>query len=245
MLALSHFRLCPKSRAIRIALAELGLSPQLTEESPWTPRPQLLSLNPAGDLPVLRMADGSLLIGSYAISEFLDEARNDHALWGRLIGAEDAEASLALSISFFPGATAEDRAEVRRLVAWFHEKCDREVTRELLLEKVRPAFERHASESPNAEYLRTAQANLRYHLDYIGFLAHQRRWLAGDAMSFADISAAAHMSVADYVGEVPWDQYPHARDWYQRIKSRKSMRSLFTERIAGLNPPAHYESLDF
>jgi glutathione S-transferase len=32
-------------------------------------------------------------------------------------------------------------------------------------------------------------------------------------MSIADITAAAHLSCLDYVGDVPWDEYPSVRDW--------------------------------
>ncbi len=49
------------------------------------------------------------------------------------------------------------------------------------------------------------QANLGYHLDYIGYLVERRRWLAGDHFSLADITAAAHLSALDYLGDVPWD----------------------------------------
>jgi glutathione S-transferase len=54
MHTLIHFRLCPLSRAIRIALAELGIEPELIEERPWEWRPELLALNPAGELPCCR-----------------------------------------------------------------------------------------------------------------------------------------------------------------------------------------------
>lgn len=245
MLTLSQFPLCAKSRAIRIALSELGLSVQLAEENMWAPSQDFLAINPAGNLPVLRMADDSSLIGSYAISEFLDEARADHSLWIRVMGVDQPETARVASVLMIPGDNAEERAEFRRLVAWFHEKCDREVTQELLIEKVRPTYERRSLGAPNVEYLRAAQANLRYHLSYIGFLADQRRWLGGDELSYADMAAAAHLSVADYLGEVDWDRFPQAKDWYQRIKSRKSFRSLLNDRIVGLAPPSHYSELDF
>lgn len=245
MLKLTHFKLCPKSRAIRIALNELGLNVDLVEESPWSPSPRLLSINPGAGLPVLHMMDGSSLIGSYAIAEFLDEARGNPRMWSRLIGANQSETARVASVYMIPGDNAEDRAEVRRLISWFHDKFDREVTQELLIEKVRPTVERKPAGPPSPEFLRAAQSNLRYHLSYIGFLADRRRWLAGEELSYADISAAAHLSIADYLGEIAWERAANARDWYQRIKSRKSMRAILSDRIPGLTPPHHYAILDF
>jgi glutathione S-transferase len=59
------------SRSIRIALAELGFEVALEEERPWEGRPQFLALNPAGELPILALANGPMLCGAYAISEYL------------------------------------------------------------------------------------------------------------------------------------------------------------------------------
>ena len=58
MHTLTHFRLCPKSRSIRIALAEIGVEAELAEERPWEWRPAFLALNPAGELPVLALEGG-------------------------------------------------------------------------------------------------------------------------------------------------------------------------------------------
>ncbi|MCH8038586.1 MAG: glutathione S-transferase family protein, partial [Proteobacteria bacterium] len=76
-------------------------------------------------------------------------------------------------------------------------------------------------------------------------LADSRNWLAGDELSLADLAAAAHLSAIDYLGDVPWEDYPRAKDWYVRIKSRPSFRPLLKDRIPGLTPPKHYANLDF
>jgi glutathione S-transferase len=82
-------------------------------------------------------------------------------------------------------------------------------------------------------------------LSYISYLAHQRQWLAGDTLSFADMIAAAQLSSTDYLGEVPWDDYPVAKAWYVRLKSRPSFRALLTDRLPGMPPPLAYTDLDF
>ncbi len=232
MSQLTHFRLCPFSRSIRLALAELDVPFETSEERPWEWRPAFLALNPSGDLPVLQMEDGVVLSGAYAISEYLGEMV-------RRAPADERTKDL------FPGQN-EDRAEVRRLVDWFHRKLDSEVSRELLREKLyarlRPELSGHI---PDPELLRALRANLRYHLSYVSHLADQRRWLAGDEMSFADLAAAAHLSCIDYLDEVPWDKHPSAGHWYGRMKSRPSFRALLTDRVAGIAPPLHYANLDF
>ena len=70
-------------------------------------------------------------------------------------------------------------------------------------------------------------------------------WLAGDHISIADLSAAAHISCIDYLGDVPWENHTSAKDWYARIKSRPSFRPLLSDQIRGLNPVSHYADLDF
>ena len=232
---LTQFRLCPHSRSIRLALEELAIGVQLVEERPWEWRAEFLALNPAGELPVLQMSDGTLLCGAYAISEYIAEQVKKHP--------DDGGA-----VPLFPG-NREERAEIRRLIDWFHGKMDREVTREMLVQKVQTRFPSSAGvatvSSPDPAVLRALRANLGYHLSYVAFLAGQRRWLAGEELSFADLAAAAHFSVLDYLGEVPFERYPDAKIWYQRIKSRKSFRPLLADRIAGLPPPVAYTDLDF
>ena len=228
---LTHFRLCPFSRSIRLALAELDLPAELAEERPWEYQPAFLALNPAGELPVLELDNGPTLCGAYAISEYLAE----HC---------DPDAAEPQPVQLFPGA-GEERAEVRRLVDWFHRKLDREVTRELIYEKVLSAMQPAASHAPDPDILRAIRANLRYHMSYIGHLADERRWLAGEELSFADLAAAAHLSSIDYLGEVPWNEFPAAKTWYARIKSRPAFRSLLADRMPGTPPPEHYPDLDF
>ena len=228
---LIHFQLCPFSRAIRIAMAELELKVELAVEHPWEWQPTFLELNPAGELPVLQIEDGPALCGAYAISEYLAEE----------IAESQPERSI---VPLFPG-NREERAEVRRLADWFNGKFNREVTHELLNEKVYARYSPGAFPTPNAEVLRAIRANLRYHMSYVNHLAHQRSWLAGDELSFADFAAAAQLSSADYLGEVPWEEFDVAKVWYARIKSRRAFRTILTDRIPGITPPEHYADLDF
>jgi glutathione S-transferase len=231
MHTLTHFRLCPYSRAARLALAELSLEAELVEERPWEWRPEFLALNPAGELPVLQTDGAAPLCGIYAISEYLGEM-------------PPPEGEEAQPLQLFPGDAAQ-RAEIRRLVDWFNGKFDREVTQELLQEKVYTRLRPDAVSTPEVEFLRAIRTNLRYHMSYINYLADHRRWLGGDELSFADLAAAAHVSVADYLGEVPWEEFAVAKTWYARLKSRRAFRSILADRVPGALPVAHYADLEF
>ena len=230
---LTQYRLCPRSRSVRLALAEYGLEVTLVDENPWEWRHGFLAKNPAGELPVLEFDNGLTLCGAYSIAEFI---------------AEEVQATPPQMSSkpapLIPG-NREERAEVRRLIDWFHGKMEREVTRELLYEKVYQRMRPSGGMAPDAEILRTARANLRYHMSYVSYLADARRWLAGDDMSFADFAAAAHFSTLDYLGEVVWTEYPEAKSWYQRVKSRPAFRTLLADRVPGTPPPIAYTDLDF
>lgn len=233
MHALTHFRLCPHSRAIRLALGEREIVFETIEERPWEWRPEFLALNPAGELPVLQLEGGPHLCGTYAIAEYLGEAASP--------AGEETEAP---AIRLFPGDAA-GRAEVRRLVDWFTGKFNREVTRELLEERVYTRLQPGGPTTPDVEFLRAIRSNLRYHMSYISHLADQRRWLAGDELSFADLAAAGHLSVVDYLGEVPWEEFAIAKVWYARLKSRRAFRPLLADRLPGIPVSAHYGDLDF
>ena len=91
----------------------------------------------------------------------------------------------------------------------------------------------------------TGRHNIRYHLAYIGWLVRARDWLAGNELTYADLAAAAHISAADYLGDVPWSEDETAKNWYARLKSRPSFRPLLTETMAGIPPSKTYADLDF
>lgn len=221
MRVLYHLPLSPFSRKVRLALAEKKLEFELRVERVWERRENFLALNPAGDVPVL--VDGeTILVDSVAICEFLEETQPEPRLHGH---------------------DALERAEVRRLVAWFDRKFNAEVTDNLVGEKVVKRLQRIGG--PDTLAIRAGIMNIGYHLQYIGFLVERRNWLAGDELTFADLAAAAHLSCVDYLGDVPWAKHEEAKNWYARIKSRPSFRPLLADQIPGLLPAAVYANLDF
>ena len=77
------------------------------------------------------------------------------------------------------------------------------------------------------------------------WLLDQRRWLAGDVMTLADFTAAAHLSCLDYISDVDWNRSATVKDWYAKVKSRPSFRTLLADQVPGFPPPQHYADLDF
>jgi glutathione S-transferase len=223
MMLLFHQWVSPGSRKIRLMLKEKNLDFDLQIEKTWERRPEFLALNPAGDVPVLLLEPGAYpLCDATAIAEYLEESFADRPLLGQ---------------------TALERAEIRRLIGWFDVKFNREVTQNLVDEKISKRLT--GLGHPNSQAIKAGYANIHYHLDYIAYLADRRSYLAGAEFSLADITAAAHLSCVDYIGDVPWDEHPGAKEWYARVESRPSFRPLLADHIPGMPPPRHYADLDF
>jgi glutathione S-transferase len=229
MLTLFHQSLCPRSRYVRLIFGEYGIAVRLVEERFWERREEFLALNPAGELPVLVTEGQPPVAGATVIAEYVEETH-----------PQSGQDRLLPDL-------AGRRVEVRRLANWFNEKFYTEVSGPLVTER---AFKRYMTQEqgggpPDTDALRAARHNIRYHLAYIGWLVRTRDWLAGDRMSLADLSAAAHLSAADYLGEVPWNEDEATKNWYARVKSRPSFRAILADTLAGLPPSKSYADLDF
>ncbi len=222
MLTLYHSALIPACRKIRLMLREKNIEHNLTNEDFWTRRIEFFAMNPAGDVPVMVTDKGQHICGAYAIAEYLDEAFPE--------------------IQFY-GNTPLERAEVRRLVEWFDVKFEREVTQLVLFEKLFKRLMGYGE--PSSEAIRAGKRNIVYHLDYIAHLLSTRNWLAGEYLTLADISAAAHLSCLDYLGDVAWEQHPSVKEWYALIKCRPAFRGILEDHVQGIKPPPHYADPDF
>ncbi|MGO9134647.1 MAG: glutathione S-transferase family protein [Methylovirgula sp.] len=230
MVTLHHHPLCPQSRFVRLFLGEYGIEPKLIEERPFERNEDFLVLDPAGETPVLTEEDGTVVPGCVVIAEYLDETRG-----------------LGLGAHRLLPEDPTGRIEVRRLLHWFTQKFYAEVSSWLVTEKIYKRFmsREQGGGAPDMDLIRAARANIRYHLRYIGYLTAHRNWLAGDRLTYADLAAAAHISVADFLGDVPWDEDQTAKLWYARVKSRPAFRTLLADRLPGLVPAAVYADLDF
>jgi len=226
MRSLLHMPLDPQSRTARLALAEKGLPTRIVETPPWQENALLTTSNPARTIPVLLDAPptgGEIAVSPLsAIVEYLEEAYRAAPL--------------------LPSTSAA-RAETRRIAEWFDEKFEREVNAATIRARIDSRLA-GAIRYDREAYERGLEA-MRWHLDYVSWLLENRPWLAGEKMSIADLCAAAHLSSNDYIGAVPWRDFPAVKEWYQRLKCRPSFRPLLADRVESLSPPSHYDDLDF
>lgn len=228
MRVLYCYPLCPYSRKVRLCLAEKKLDFSQEVENFWEKRSEFTNLNPLGQVPVLIDLNGSILADSTAIVEYLEEAYPDRKLY--------PEEFLA-------------RAETRRLMTWFDTRFAQEVSLVILWEK---AIKRMAAKTlgqssagPDSNLIRHTKVIMTNHLEYLAWLVDRRNWIAGDHFTVADITAAAHISVIDYFGDINWEKFESVKNWFMRIKSRPSYRGFFSDKIPAIAPASHYAELDF
>ena len=150
MRTLFHLWLSPFCSKVRILLLEKDLEVELKTENLWDRRREFLQINPAGDVPVLVEENGHVICDSAAICEYLEEIKPTPTL--------------------LPG-DAEQRSEIRRLVAWFDRKFNQEVSENLVGEKILKRFLKRGA--PDASAIRAGKKNIHHHLNYISiFLSY-------------------------------------------------------------------------
>ncbi len=218
---LFHVPLSPYCRKVRLSLAEKKIEVELVEEKYWEQDADFMRRNPAGKVPVLKL-DGMTMAESAPICEYLEEVYPTPSLMPK---------------------DPKERLEVRRLVNWFDDKFHQEVTSKLLYERVNKKV--MGLGYPDSKNIKAGARKIKFHLDYMGWLLDQRRWLAGNQMSLADFAAAAHLSSLDYISDVDWNRNENVKDWYAKIKSRPAFRSILADQVSGFPPPVHYADLDF
>lgn len=225
MRTLFHYPLCPFSRKVRLILSEKNIPVTLQNEPIWKKQEDFLDLNPAGQVPVfIDDVKGKplCLSESQAIIEYLEEAYPDPPLMPQSI---------------------QDRTEVRRLCHYIDGKFYRDVVHKVVYEKT---LKRLMGEGgPDSKALREGTQALPTYLDYFSWLLEKRYCLAGESFTLADFTLAAHLSCLDYMGNVPWENYPEVKIWYTRLKSRPSFQPLLADTLAGIILSPSYRDLDF
>ena len=160
--------------------------------------PAFKSMNSLGQIPVLRLADGSVITESVAICRFLEEAVPQPPLFGR-------------------DAVSKGKVEL------WNRRVELEIfgtigsvalhTDEMFKDRLTqfPAF---------AETQRDAVPGKWAWLDRE--MADGRRFIAGDAFSVADITAGVAGWLGDFFGmEIPGD-LTNVRRWNDRVRARPS-----------------------
>ncbi len=176
-------------------------------------------------MPVFVDLDGTRVEGLWAIVDHLESNFPD-----RPLAPDDAD---------------ERRASLRWLdwaMGPFHEQ----VTQRIVYEKAGQRFTgAPGRRAPDMNVIRTGRGEVKLAMAGISRAVEGNGNLSGRAPSMGDLAVAAQLSGLDYFGEVPWSEFPAANEWYVRMKSRPSFRSLLGDRVPGQPPAPHYAELDF
>ena len=216
--------ICPFSRQVRVLIeeSELECSIELKREDYWLKNNSFININPLGELPVLIINKTKIITSVYSAIEFLIDC-------GTLT-------------HLFPNNIFE-RAKIRSTIRWFNQKFNSEVLKYIIDEKVIKLLARIGS--PNTNTLRDVRQNIKFHLQFINKLLEKNSNLVLDKLTIADLVAASHVSILDYLGEIDWQSNPKIKDWYLIIKSRPSFRQILKDYIIGIVPSKNYYDLDF
>ena len=222
MRLLYHFPLSPEGRLVRLALAEKKLAFQSEPSDLDVLSPAVAELSPRGQLPLLLDEDKTAIPGAGAIIEYLEER---------------------YPLENLLGSSPVQRGETRSVLDWFNNTMAKEFTDKLYGERLLKRARRKGA--PDSQAIRAGLHAAGFFMEWIGAECDAKRWLAGDQLTLADLACAAQISVLDYLGDIHWAEYPSAKAWYMRIKSRPTFRPLLSDTFPGLPPAPHYKELDF
>jgi glutathione S-transferase len=195
----------PNPTRIRIALAEKGLIDDVEFVTIDVPagehkRPEFLSRNPTGAVPVLEIEDGTHIAECTAITEYLDHLVGEPALTGK--GARDRAVIHMM----------QRRAEANLLDAvatyWHHATPG-----------FGPDIETYQNREWGEQNRERALAGMRYLDEVLG----RQPYLAGKQFTMPDITAFAGRVYADFAKiDVPAD-LTNLRAWRARVTQRPSI----------------------
>ena len=202
-------------------MEEHKISYQTQLENYWKPQKDFLQLNPAGHLPVLINEENFPVIGANACVEYIKD--------------------LELRSNFFV-ENYKEKAEINRLVHWFEVIFKKEVFDPIIYEKVYSRIVENIT--PNSENIRAALQNLDFHIQYFNYLLNNKNYFIKDELTNLDFLVAANFSVLDYLGLLNLKSYENIREWYFKVKSRPSFKTLLKDQMVGLNPHENYQKID-
>ena len=140
------------------------------------------------------------------------------------------------------GENFKDKAEIYRLYHWFDTLFRKEVLDPIIYEKV---FSRVVDNiTPNSSNLRAALQNFGFHLNYLNYLLKKQDFLVTNNLTFLDFLASANLSILDYLGLLNFENNENIKEWYFKLKSRPSFRTILKDQIVGLNPDENYKLID-
>jgi glutathione S-transferase len=224
MLLVHSRTLEPMSRAVRLALGEKRAVFHNREAAAFELDGSLLAVAPDGLTPVLvddSWGHGATIGEAMAIFEYLED--------------------LLPTPPLLPGGPLE-RAAVRAMSIRASRALG-PIVDTIVTEKAQKILVRQGA--PDTGALRHASNAGNELLDQIGQVTEAEGWICGKKLSLADIVAAAHFSVLDFLDAVRWDVAPAGKNWYARLKQRPAFKAILNDTLAGVTPPYHYGDLDF
>lgn len=193
----------PNPRVVTMFMAEKGIAvPEVAIDLRGGENrraPYIVEVNPAGQTPALQLDDGAVLTEITAICEYLEERYPDPALIG---------------------TTAEERANTRMWTRRIDLNICEPLTNGFRYAEGLALFE------PRMRCLPEAAAGLKAiaqdGIRWLDPLIAARDYIAGDAISLADVMLFAFLDFGASVGQPIDPGCTHVLRWYERMKSRPS-----------------------
>jgi glutathione S-transferase len=248
MLELYHSINSVCAQKVRVVLAEKG---QEYRDHLMTLRgdqfdPEYMKLNPNAVVPTL-VHDGSPVIESSVILHYLDEAfpqpplmpRDPHErahvrLYNKLIDeyVHNSCTILTFATAFRPWFAGLTAKQIGQKLAKAPSKQRTEYKRDVALNGL------------DSKYVRDAVAYHRKLLAMMDTSLARGPWLAGETFSLADAAAIPYILRLELLRlHRMWDGLPRIDAWYERMRSRESVKKELLERM-GPEDRAPFEKLE-
>ncbi|MBV6418455.1 MAG: putative GST-like protein YibF [Steroidobacteraceae bacterium] len=192
----------PYTRKVRVVALEKGIGHEFVASSPMVDSAEVQAANPLGKVPVLVRDDGSRLVDSPLIAEYLDGLNDAPRLIPRALAAREAVRQLE--------AIADGVLDAAILVR---------------MESLRPEALR------SNEWISWEDGKVHRGLAHLERAAHGRRFLIGDALTLADIALACCLAWLEFrFAEQDWrSRYPAAGRHAEEMLGRPSFAATPVE----------------
>ncbi|MGR3320557.1 MAG: glutathione S-transferase family protein [Pseudooceanicola sp.] len=195
----------PNPRLVRMYLAEKGIElPEVHVDllGAENRRSEYLAINPGGQMPALRLADGQVIAETLAICEYLEELHPDPPLFGRS-----------------PEARAETRMWLRRVENLYVRPMIDSYRAGVGYERFKDRMRLLPHAVPEILALATDG------LDWLDAQLGQGPFIAGDRLTLADIMLYCFMDFAIERGVLPASPaHENLAPWFDRMAERPSAR---------------------
>jgi glutathione S-transferase len=193
----------PSPRRVRIFLAEKGIevpTVQVDIGDAENRRPEFLSKNPMGGVPVLELDDGTYLAESVAICRYFEEVQPEPALMG---------------------ADARDRA----IVEMWNRRMEFEIAFPVMqsFRNTHDFFKGRIPQVP--EYGEVSKAWAMKRFEWLDAELASREFIAGDRYTIADITAQVGIDFGRVTDIRIQPEQKNLQRWYDAVSSRPSAKA--------------------